>query len=52
MKRYVAIINGNDERYIMAHSEEHAYDQVYLDIGYDPGEVFVEEVTEEEWNDQ
>ena len=52
MKHFVAIINGNDERYLLARDEDHAYDQVYLDIGYDPGEVYVEQITEEEWNDQ
>jgi hypothetical protein len=35
----------------MARNEEHAYDQVYLDIGYDPGEVFVEEITEDEYHE-
>ena len=36
--------NGNyDEYYIEAPDEDHAYDQVYMSIGYDPGEVYVEE---------
>jgi len=53
-KYFAAIISydggGSHERYIQAKDEAEAYDKVYLDIGYDPGEVYVEEITEEEYN--
>ena len=36
--------NGNyNEYYLEAENEDQAYDLVYMDIGYDPGEVYVEE---------
>jgi len=52
MKHFVAIINGNDERYLMAKDENDAYDKVYTDIGYDPGEVYIEEIEEEDYYGQ
>ena len=47
MKTFTAMINydnGNyDEYELEAVSEDDAYDKVYMSIGYDPGEVFIEE---------
>jgi hypothetical protein len=54
-KYFVAIISYDGgmthERYYNATDEGEVYDRVYLDIGYDPGEVYVEEITEEEYNE-
>jgi hypothetical protein len=51
MKEYYVYVSydagGEDQYTILARSEEEAYDKVYLDIGYDPGEVFIEEKTDD-----
>ena len=51
MKLFNIIVNydsgGSDEYTIEASCESDAYEKVYNDIGYDPGEVYVEELEEE-----
>ena len=51
MKLFNIIINydsgGSEEYTLEARSESDAYDIVYNDLGYDPGEVYVEEMEEE-----
>jgi len=46
MNRYYVSIHfdsGLDREYFTeANSEEEAYDEVYTDLGYDPGEIYVE----------
>ena len=51
MKLYNIIVHydtGAYDEYMMeATSEDDALDKAYLEIGYDPGEIYVEEVENE-----
>jgi|688.fasta_scaffold871776_1 hypothetical protein len=55
MKNFYVFVNYDsgrrDEYEIEAESLEDVYYFVYQDIGYDPGEVCVEEISEEVDND-
>jgi len=50
MKTFWVCINYDSgstvEYYTEGNSEFEVYDEVYLDLGFDPGEVYVEEVKE------
>lgn len=52
MKLFQIIINydagGSEEYTLEATCKQAAYQRVYSDIGYDPGEVYVEELPPED----
>lgn len=52
MKTYWVAVHYDTGLYneftIEAENEDEAYDKVYEDIGYDPGDVYVEEITDDQ----
>lgn len=52
MKRFWVSVNYDtgriDEFYVDADNEDEVYAKVYGDIGYDPGDVYVEEVEDDQ----